>query len=292
MSSGLNSDEPEGFDLGAVEAGIAGTEFAGRLMHFPSVGSTNALAMEAAQRGARGGVWLADEQTAGRGRGGHRWHSEAGEGLYVSALVAPSLGIGTALKLSLSTGLAARSAIRETTGLIADLRWPNDLLLGGRKCGGILVETAVAAAPAGSSGPPMLRYAVIGVGLNLNHTEFSAELRGIATSLRMEVGGAVRREPLLAALLRSLDDEIRMLIRDDRVPQDDDVRGGPGVLERFGSASTWVRGKRVRVGEGDGYTGVTAGLDPDGFLLVDGDDGVRHTVLSGGVRESIKTPRL
>ena len=89
------------------------------------------------------GVWVADEQTAGRGRAGHRWHSAAGEGLYVSVLVRPPLPMRAALKLSLSTGLAVRAAIRESTGLAADLRWPNDLLLGGRKCGGILVETAV-----------------------------------------------------------------------------------------------------------------------------------------------------
>src|SRR5437867_3841661 len=94
------------FDLRAVEAGIAATQFAGRVMHFPSVGSTNVLALEAAQGGARGGVWVADEQTAGRGRGGHGWHSIAGDGLYVSALVAPSLPMTTALHISLATGLA------------------------------------------------------------------------------------------------------------------------------------------------------------------------------------------
>ena len=100
-------DEGSSFDVAAVEAGIAGTEFAGCVMHFPSVGSTNALAMEAAQAGARGGVWVADEQTAGRGRGGHQWHSAAGDGLYVSALVTPALPMTTALWISLATGLAA-----------------------------------------------------------------------------------------------------------------------------------------------------------------------------------------
>src|SRR5271167_1827462 len=99
------------FDLGAVEQGIAGTEFAGRVMHFDSVGSTNALALEAAQQGVQTGVWVADEQTAGRGRGGHQWHSAAGDGLYVSALVTPSLPMTAALWLSLATGLAATAAI-------------------------------------------------------------------------------------------------------------------------------------------------------------------------------------
>src|SRR5579871_5222681 len=102
-------------DLQAVEAEIAGTEFAGRILHFPLVGSTNVLALEAAQTGSRGGVWVADEQTAGRGRGGHGWHSVGGDGLYVSVLVTPPLPMTTALTISLATGLAAQAAIAEVT---------------------------------------------------------------------------------------------------------------------------------------------------------------------------------
>jgi BirA family biotin operon repressor/biotin-[acetyl-CoA-carboxylase] ligase len=177
-----------------------------------------------------------------------------------------------ALWLSLSTGLAVRRAIAETTGLHADIRWPNDLLLHGRKCGGILVETAVEAMTGDS--PAMLRYAVIGIGINLNHTSFPAELEPLATSLRRESGHAVSREAVLIALLRALDEELKSLVNRDQ-----------GLLERFAEASSWVRGKRVHVDEGGGYTGVTDGLDARGFLRVAGDDGVLHTVLSGGVRE-------
>jgi BirA family transcriptional regulator, biotin operon repressor / biotin---[acetyl-CoA-carboxylase] ligase len=260
------------FDLRAVEAGIVGTKFAGKVRHFPSVGSTNVLALEAAQAGARGGVWVADEQTAGRGRGGHGWHSVVGDGLYVSVLVTPSLPMTTALTISLATGLTAQAAIAEVTGLKVDIRWPNDLLVGRRKCGGILVETAVS--PSQEGQPAMLRYAVIGVGINLNHESFPAEIEAVATSLRRESGERVSREALLAALLRRLDVEVGLL-----------PVNGAALLELFSEASSWVRGKRVRVDEGGGYTGVTAGLDARGFLLVDGDDGLRRTVLSGGVRE-------
>jgi BirA family transcriptional regulator, biotin operon repressor / biotin---[acetyl-CoA-carboxylase] ligase len=260
------------FDLQAVEAEIAGTEFAGKVLHFPSVGSTNVLAIEAAQAGARSGVWVADEQTAGRGRGGHGWHSVVGDGLYVSALVTPLLPMTTALTISLATGLAAQAAIAEVTGLRVDIRWPNDLLVDKRKCGGILVETAVS--PSQEGHPAMLRYAVIGVGINLNHESFPAEIEAVATSLRRESEERVSREALLAALLRRLDAEVGLL-----------SVNGTELLERFAEASSWVRGKRVRVDEGGGYTGVTAGLNGRGFLLVDGDDGLRRTVLSGGVRE-------
>lgn len=266
------STEGDTFDLAALNAAIAGTVFAGKVQHFASVGSTNVLALEAAQAGARAGAWVADEQTAGRGRGGHGWHSAAGDGLYVSALVAPPLPMTMALWLSLATGLAARAAILEVTGMTVDIRWPNDLLLHRRKCGGILVETAVEGA--------MLRYAVIGIGINVNHAEFPAELEALATSLRMESGGKISREALLGALLRALDKEIALLVQEYR----GEITGA-GLLERFAEASSWVRGKRVRVEEGGGYTGLTNGLDSRGFLLVDGDDGVMRTVLSGGVRE-------
>jgi BirA family biotin operon repressor/biotin-[acetyl-CoA-carboxylase] ligase len=180
--------------------------------------------------------------------------------------------MATALMLSLATGLAAQAAIAEIAGVAVDIRWPNDLLVGEKKCGGILVETAVA--PEGT-----LRYAVIGVGINLNHAGFPEEIARVATSLRIAGGHEVSRDELLAALLRWLDAEIRLLIRDWS-----GLNGGKDLLERFAEASSWVRGKRVSVDEGGGYTGVTAGLDARGFLRVDGDDGVMHTVLSGGVR--------
>ena len=268
-----------GFDLAAVDAGVAGTQFAGRITHLATVTSTNLIALDAAQRGARSGVWVADEQTAGRGRGGHQWHSSAGDGLYVSALVTPALPMATALWLSLATGLAVKAAIGEAAGLNIDLRWPNDLMVAGKKCGGILVETGVGLAQ--DDAAAMLRYAVIGIGINLNHAQFPAALEKVATSLRIESGAMIGREALLAALLRRIDNEIRLLIGGDG-----DANDRQGLLERFAAASTWVRGKRVRVEEAGGYTGVTDGLDSRGFLMVTGDDGVRRVVLSGGVREA------
>jgi BirA family transcriptional regulator, biotin operon repressor / biotin---[acetyl-CoA-carboxylase] ligase len=262
------------FNLEKVEAGLAGTMFAGHLMHFASVDSTNTLALKAAQGGARAGVWVTDEQTAGRGRGGHSWHSAADNGLYVSALVSPALPLTMALWISLATGLAAKKAIQEVSGLDADIRWPNDLLVHGKKCGGILVETAVMPATTENS-EPTLRYAVIGIGINLNYEAFPQEIARLATSLRIEGGRAICRETLLIALLHELERELRLLAQNE----------GNGLLERFTAASTWVRGKRVRVEENGSYTGITAGLDTRGFLLVDGDDGLQRTVLSGGVRE-------
>lgn len=267
------------FNRPSVDASLTGTIFAGHLHHLSSVGSTNALALEAAQSGAvNGSVWIADEQTAGRGRGGHAWHSAAGDGLYVSVLLRPRMALTEALWLSLSTGLAAQTAISAVTGLTPDIRWPNDLLIGEKKCGGILVETSAIATQ--SSAPATLRYAVVGVGINVNHESFPPELETLATSLRCESGKPWPREPILIEFLQALAREVSLL--------ETELRGkstSVGLLERFAASSSWTRGKRVRVEEGGGYTGVTDGLDARGFLRVAGDDGVLHTVLSGGVRQ-------
>ena len=266
------------FDLGGVEAGLAGTPFAGRVHHLESVGSTNTLALVAAQAGVATGVWCADEQTAGRGRSGHRWHSTAGDGLYVSVLVRPRLVGADALKLSLAAGLAAQRAILEVTGLETDLRWPNDLMVTGadgveRKFGGILTESAM------DGGEGALAYAVIGIGMNLNQADLPEELTPIATSLRMVGGEHVPREQVLVALLRALAEELALV---------ESEAGGAArdpITERFTRASGWVRGLNVEVAERGGYTGTTDGLDRQGLLRVLLKDGTIRTVRHGGVRK-------
>ena len=263
------------FDLQYVTNAVASSRFAGKLQHFTTIDSTNIRAVEAASADAPDGtVFIADEQTAGRGRGGHSWHSAAGDGLYISAIIRPNMALAEALWLSLAAGLAAQSAIQKTSRLHTDIRWPNDLLLGPQKCGGILVETA-----SYPGTPAQLRYAVIGIGINVNHAEFPPELNELATSLRRESGAITSRESLLANLLLALDVETLNL-----EGELNGTRHGPGLLDRFTAASSWVCGKRVRVDEDGGYTGETVGLNHRGFLQVAADDGMLRIVLSGGVR--------
>jgi len=260
--------DTEEFDLTTIRRALTGTRFARHLQHFASVSSTNTLLLAAAAEGApEGTVYVADEQTAGRGRGGHEWHSAAGDGLYVSVLIRLPLPLQKALLVSLAAGLAAQQAIRQIAAVDADIRWPNDILIGPKKCGGILVESAVEC--------ETMRYAVIGIGININHAELPPDIAGIATSLRIEAGRTISRAGVLIDLLRALDLELTRL-----------EEGAEDLLERFTAASSWVRGKRVHVAEAGGYTGVTGGIDLHGFLQVTDDDGVRHTVLSGGVREA------
>lgn len=276
------------FHVAEVKDATAGTEFSGHIRHLPTIPSTNDLALASARAGARTGVWIADEQTAGRGRGSHGWHSVRGDGLYMSALVTPAVPIQSALRLSFRIAMAVQAAIASIAGFRIrdqiDIRWPNDLMLArpnapARKCGGILIDTA--ARSASTAQPAMLRHAVIGFGINVNHLHFPQALDSIATSLRRELPGQprLRREPLAAAILRELDATIRALAAN---PQP--------ATSHFEPYSSWLNGKRVRVERretetAESYTGTTAGLDPQGFLRVLDDSGQLRTVLSGGLRE-------
>lgn len=255
------------FDLAALESALAGSAFAGRL-HFAQVtDSTNSDALAAARSAApHGSVWFADEQRAGRGRGDHAWHSSAGEGLYVSVLLRPRMPAQFLPLLPLAAGLAAAEAIRVVAGLAVDLRWPNDLLLGERKAGGILVETRTAGIA--------LDFAVVGVGINVRQRGFSSDLATPATSLDLEAGSSISRQTLLIALLESLERETLGLL---------DPEAAASVAARVEQASTWIRGRRVEVHGPQACTGVTAGLDEHGFLLVRTAEGL-VTVQTGGIR--------
>lgn len=263
----------DGFSLTALDAELAGTRYAGQLHYFPSIDSTNTYAMQQADAGAAdGSVYFADEQTGGRGRGAHSWVSPPGSGLYVSVLLRPQIAPADILWLSLAAGLAAQSAIQTLTSLNADLRWPNDLLLGRRKFCGILTEL--------NAEVTRVRHAVVGIGINVHQPHFPAELKDIATSLTIETGRSWPRQELLIALLQSLDREVVAL-----TSTSDPRQAAHHIRERLEAGSSWVRGKRVMVDEAGGFSGTTEGLDARGFLLVRTPSGVR-TVLSGGVREA------
>ena len=242
------------------------------LIHcFRSVTSTNEMAMQAAQAGAEeGSIFVAEEQTAGRGRGGHSWHSSGDGGLYLSVVLRPNLNPTDVLWISLITGLSAHYAVESVLGAPPDLRWPNDIMFGNRKLGGILTEMSADSA--------QVRHVVVGVGINVNQPAFPPELADLATSLRIETGRDWSRVDIAAALLKSLDREYRAL----RTGLLANVTSS--IIKRFERSSTYARGARVEVEEGEGFKGETVGLDTRGFLRVQTENGVR-TVLSGGVRK-------
>jgi BirA family biotin operon repressor/biotin-[acetyl-CoA-carboxylase] ligase len=260
---------------------LRGTVFsagaAKNIHHFYKIGSTNVAAMQAAAEGApEGSVFLAEEQLAGRGRGAHTWHSARSTGIYCSVILRPAMAPSEALIFSLAAGLAVRSAVAEIAPqLHADLKWPNDLLLEGKKFCGILTEM--------NAEVTRVRYLVAGIGINVNQVKFPAELREIATSLRIETGTEWSRVELCAAMLKALDREYRSLV--------ENAAAREMIIQRFEENSSSVRGRKVTIGvdnndndrEDGGVTGVTDGLDERGFLRVRTAEGLR-TVVSGTVR--------
>jgi BirA family transcriptional regulator, biotin operon repressor / biotin---[acetyl-CoA-carboxylase] ligase len=226
-------------------------------------GSTMTEAARLARSGCpAGSVVVTEEQTAGQGRLGRAWHSERDAGLYLTIVLRPGLADENARVLSMALGLATAEAIARVADLRTDLRWPNDVLIAGKKCAGILVQVEGVAFLAG-------------IGINVNHTSFPPELAAIATSLRLATGRPQSRELLLIQLLETVDSFVRMLAEGGREP----------ILRMFARASSMVSGKRVIVEQGDSpLEGVTDGLDPSGFLLLRLPDGSRTTILAGGVR--------
>jgi BirA family biotin operon repressor/biotin-[acetyl-CoA-carboxylase] ligase len=262
----------DAFDLDTLNRELTGTSFAGKIRHFPTIESTNTLAMREAEQGQESNsVYLADEQTAGRGRGAHKWHSVAGSGLYVSILVRPKIAPADILWLSLAVGLAVQAAVRDVTALAPDIRWPNDLLLSGRKLGGILTEL--------NAEVTRVRHAVIGIGINVHQPSFPPDLATLATSVKIETSRDWPRQDLLVSLLQHLHAEI------ERLTTPHQLEGAAAdIRKRLIAGSSWIQGKSVTVTESDTFFGVTDGLDSRGFLRVRTAEGIR-TVLSGGVRE-------
>jgi BirA family biotin operon repressor/biotin-[acetyl-CoA-carboxylase] ligase len=219
---------------------------------------------------AHGAVVVADEQTAGQGRHGRHWHSEPNSGLYISIVLRPALAADSLPVLTLALGLAAADAIAEATGLTCDLRWPNDVMLEGRKVAGILVQLLDAAA-------------IAGIGVNVNHSAFPPEIAAEATSLRIVSNRQYSREQLLVSLLGAVDRYCGVLA----------AEGKDRILAMFSRRSSYARNKRVKVEQGASILeGTTVGLDPSGFLILRKDDGTQHLVLAGGVRPVEKGARF
>ncbi len=215
--------------------------------------STMIEAARLASQGAPSGTAVvADEQTAGQGRLGRTWHSAPGDGLYVTVVLrVPELKPA----ITMALGVAVADAIEEVSGVKADLRWPNDILIGDRKLAGILTQYEHGAVLAG-------------IGVNVNHLEFSGEMRAIATSLRIATGLEHDRERLLEAILR-------------RVP----TANPETAIRDFAARSSYVYSRRVSVDLGHGKVyGTTAGLNDAGFLILRKDDGSEITIFAGGVR--------
>jgi BirA family biotin operon repressor/biotin-[acetyl-CoA-carboxylase] ligase len=252
-----------------VRRRLKGSLFGKRVYHFFKTDSTNRVAMELGYTDEpEGAVVLAEEQTAGRGRAGRSWHSERGAGLYVTLLLRPRLSPVEAPLLTMLAGLSAHTAILAQTGLSAELKWPNDLLLNGKKLGGILTEMYAE--------PNAVRFVIVGIGINVSQEKFPGELAATATSLRKETGRLHSRLEVLVKLLSQFETDYNRFLRE----------GGGYVVQRFELVSNFANGKKVKVDTGrETFVGMTAGLSAEGLLIVKKEDGVSATVIAGDVNE-------
>lgn len=240
-----------------------------RIVHYFKTDSTNGEALSAAAKGAEHGtVIVAEEQTAGRGRLGRVWYSEKSAGIYASVILRPPLAPSAAPILTLMAGVAVCEAVHLSTALAPDIRWPNDVLVNGKKVCGILTEM--------SAELDRLHAVVLGIGINVNHVAMPDDLRSTATSLRMEAGKPISRAQVFVALLRSLERHYELLLRE----------GSRAIVDRWAATSTFAEGRQVRVLTGTGeYQALTAGLDPRGALRVRRGDGREETLVAGEIVE-------
>lgn len=246
---------------------------ASHVVFYPAIGSTNDVAAALATQGAadaEGAVVCADEQTAGRGRRGHTWFSPPGSGLYVSVILTPGAARvdpdRATMLVTLTAGVALVEGIETATGLRADLKWPNDLLIGRRKLSGILSEGVGIGM---SAGPSRINTVVVGYGINIAQTAYPPELSARATSLETELGRPVDRAMVLAETLAAL------------AARYDDLLAGrfDAILDAWRRRAPASTGARVTWPAANGpQSGVTAGIDDQGALLVRVGDRIERIV--------------
>jgi BirA family biotin operon repressor/biotin-[acetyl-CoA-carboxylase] ligase len=255
--------------LGALEIGpLLNTHDLGQTLHcVAELPSTNDRARELADAGAvHGEVVVAECQTAGRGRRGRSWSSPPGKNLYLSVILRPSLPPQRAPELTLVASVAACEACTKA-GVEAGIKWPNDVLVGGRKVAGILTEL--------SAEPDAVHWVVLGIGVNLNSgpDDFPAELRDVATSLSIERGQPVPRALFAAALLSELEQWLDLHADE-----------GFGPIRAAWRERSVTLGREVRAdGDGEEIAGVAEDIDESGALLVRARGGLVR-VVAGDVR--------
>ncbi len=252
---------------GDILCGLATKQMGRKVLYAREMGSTNTVLKQAAveQVLPHGTLAICERQTQGKGRLSRTWETaEAGEGLATSLLLRPKLPPAQIPLLTLAAAVAAADAI-EAMGIAPGIKWPNDVVIGKRKCVGILCEMVT-----DPQGSPCV---VVGVGFNVNQMAFPAEIAHKATSLRMQSGKPVDRRKLLQAYLSAMEKAVQSLTE----------KGLSGIIEPYIARSVTL-GSRVEViGTRERFTGTAKAIDDTGALMVVDDDGQERRVLSGDV---------
>jgi BirA family transcriptional regulator, biotin operon repressor / biotin---[acetyl-CoA-carboxylase] ligase len=248
----------------SIEQALTTRRLGHPVVYLEHIGSTNDVVLGQAAAGAPEGLLvLAEEQTAGRGRQDRTWWAPPGSSLLMSLLLRPPIPAAYAAQLTMCLGLAAAEGVEQITGLRPGLKWPNDLLLDGRKLAGMLTELRLSG--------DQVAYAVLGLGLNVNLEFTSAELAPVAISLQMATGHPVERLPLLVTILERCETWYERLL------------AGESPHGAW-SARLDTLGRRVVISMPDGnLEGLAVGVNAQGALLVQADDGQVNTVWAGDV---------
>lgn len=244
------------------------TRWAGHpVRFFDSLGSTNIQAKLEAENGAgEGTLVVADMQTAGRGRRGRSWNSPAGTNIYFTLILKPAFSVEPASMVTLVMGMAVSEGIRDICGLDAGIKWPNDIVVNGKKVCGILAEMSVER--------EYIHHIVMGVGINVEEQEFPPEIAGTATTLWAECGKSVSRAGLIVRIMKAFEARYAAFLKEGNLA---------GLMEDYNAALV-NRGREVRVLDPKGeFRGIARGIDETGELLVEREDGTITKVSAGEV---------
>jgi BirA family biotin operon repressor/biotin-[acetyl-CoA-carboxylase] ligase len=248
-----------------LDTNIVGSE----ILYFDSLDSTNSYAGKLASEGCNEGLTvIAGKQTGGRGRLGRSWESPEEKGIYISAVIKPDMAPAESPILTFAAAVAVVDAMRKATGIKAGIKWPNDLIIDGKKVCGILLEM--------SSEADRVNYVIIGIGVNYSQDtgDFPAELKDKAVSLKMAAAnGRFSRLSVIKAILSELDSALEL------------IKGGfnKEILDAWREQSVTLGREVAFIMKDKGYCGMAVDITDEGRLLVDCRDGVRRELLSGEI---------
>ena len=244
------------------------TQWAGRnIVYYPETDSTNLRIRELGDAGApHGTLAVADMQTSGRGRRGRTWESPPGSSIYMSILLRPDIIPGAAPMLTLVMACSVAEGISDCENVDVRIKWPNDVIAGGKKLVGILTEM--------STQIDYINHVTIGVGINVNMTEFPENIRDTATSLRLETGHKVRRAPLIAAIMKRFEENYAVFLK---------TQDMSGLMEKYSGMLINLDRDVLVLGAEDSYKAHALGIDRQGELIVRREDGTEEKIYAGEV---------
>ena len=242
------------------------TQWVGRnIVYYPETDSTNLRIRELGDAGApHGTLAVADMQTAGRGRRGRTWESPPGSSIYMSILLRPDIIPGAAPMLTLVMACSVAEGISDCENVDVRIKWPNDVIAGGKKLVGILTEM--------STQIDYINHVTIGVGINVNMTEFPENIRNTATSLRLETGHKVRRAPLIAAIMKRFEENYAVFLK---------TQDMSGLMEKYSGMLINLDRDVLVLGAEDSYKAHALGIDRQGELIVRREDGTEEKIYAG-----------